>query len=138
MVMYATKLTRRKLVVGLLAVCAMVVGAGCWLLGGEADTASTAAEVSISCKLKTNDDRVAFLRDMAGKSMKTRCPNRDVRIPDTFDAAYQSYNESAKDTGAGSDPLSGQEMPAVRLSGAQRPERRNRGSRPIWCFTGTT
>jgi len=33
MVMYATKLTRRKLVVGLLAVCAMVVGAGCWQIG---------------------------------------------------------------------------------------------------------
>ena len=62
MVMYATKLTRRKLVIGLLALCAVVVGAGCWLWGGQEQAASAAAETSISCKLKTNDDRVAFLR----------------------------------------------------------------------------
>ncbi len=99
MVMYATKLTRRKLVVGLLAVCAMVVGAGCWLLGGEADTASTAAEVSISCKLKTNDDRVAFLRGYGWEVDENPVSEQDVRIPDTFDAAYQSYNELQKTQG---------------------------------------
>ncbi len=99
MVMYATKLTRRKLVVGLLAVCAMVVGAGCWLLGGEADTASTAAEVSISCKLKTNDDRVAFLRGYGWEVDENPASEQDVRIPDTFDAAYQSYNELQKTQG---------------------------------------
>lgn len=97
--MFATKLTRKKMIVGLLAVCAVVVGAGCWLLGGGEDTASTAAEVSISCKLKTNEDRVAFLRGYGWEIDENPVSEQDVRIPDTFDAAYQSYNELQKTQG---------------------------------------
>lgn len=98
MVMYATKLTRKKLIAGLLAVCAMVTGAGFWLFGDE-PAEQAAAEASISCKLKTNDERVAFLRGYGWEVDENPVAEQDVRIPDTFDAAYESYNELQKTQG---------------------------------------
>ena len=99
MIMYATKLTRRKLVIGLLALCAVVVGAGCWLWGGQEPAASAAAETSISCKLKTNEERVDFLRSYGWEVDANPIAEQDVRIPDTFDAAYESYNALQKTKG---------------------------------------
>lgn len=99
MVMYATKLTRRKLLVGLLAICAMVVGAGCLLFTSGDEATTVVAENSISCKLATNEDRVAFLRGYGWEIDVNPVAEQDVRIPDTFDAAYESYNELQKTQG---------------------------------------
>lgn len=99
MVMYTTKLTRRKIVVGLLAFCAMIAGTGYWIFGGRADAASAVAEISISCKMKNNEDRVAFLRGYGWEVDPSPVAEQDVRIPDTFDAAYESYNALQKTQG---------------------------------------
>lgn len=100
MVMYTTKLTRRKIVVGFLALCAVIVGTGYWLFGGgQENTASAVAETSISCKLKDNQDRVSFLRSYGWEIDESPAAEQDVRIPDTFDAAYESYNALQKTQG---------------------------------------
>ncbi|MBS5164543.1 MAG: DUF4830 domain-containing protein [Butyricicoccus sp.] len=100
MVMYTTKLTRRKIVVGFLALCALVVGTGYGLFGGRAeDAASAAAETSISCKLEGNEDRVSFLRSYGWEVEESPAAEQEVRIPDTFDAAYESYNALQKTQG---------------------------------------
>lgn len=99
MVMYATKLTRRKLVIGLLAMCAVVVGAGCWIVGKTTETISVSSETSIACKLKTNEDRVEFLRGYGWEVDPNPVVEQQVRIPDKFDAAYESYNAIQKTQG---------------------------------------
>ncbi len=99
MIMYTTKLTKKKIAVGLIALCAVIVGTGCWILGGRADTASAAAENNISCKLKSNEERVAFLRGYGWEVDESPAAEQDVRIPDTFDAAYESYNALQKTQG---------------------------------------
>ncbi len=99
MVMYTTKLTKRKIAVGLITLCAVIVGTGCWIFGGRADTASAVAETSISCKLKNNEERVAFLRGYGWEIDPSPAAEQEVRIPDTFDAAYESYNELQKTQG---------------------------------------
>lgn len=98
MVMYTTKLTRRKIVVGILALCAVIAGTGYWIFG-QGHAASAAAETSISCKLRENEDRVSFLRSYGWETDPTAVAEQDVRIPDTFDAAYESYNALQKTQG---------------------------------------
>lgn len=99
MLMYTTKLTRRKLVVGIVTLCAIVLGVGCWIVGSASETISVAGENSIACKLKTNDDRVAFLRGYGWDVDPNPVAEQEVRIPDTFDAAYESYNALQKTQG---------------------------------------
>lgn len=94
MVVYATKLTGRKIAVGVLAVCALVFCVGRIAMGGGEEAAAVSAEASasIACKLKTNEDRVGFLRGYGWEVDETPVTEQEVRIPDVFDAAYQSYN----------------------------------------------
>lgn len=99
MVVYATKLTRRKIAAGLLVLCALALGVGRLVVGGEPETVSVSAGDSIACKLKTNEDRVNFLRGYGWEIDETPVTEQAVRIPDVFDAAYQSYNELQKSQG---------------------------------------
>ena len=99
MVVYATKLTGRKIAAGLLVLCALALGVGRLVVGGEPETVSVSAGDSIACKLKTNEDRVNFLRGYGWEIDETPVTEQAVRIPDVFDAAYQSYNELQKSQG---------------------------------------
>lgn len=93
MVVFATKMTGRKLAAGALALCALILGAGRLIAGGMEPAVSVAAESGIACKLKTNADRVAFLRSYGWEVDETPVREQEVRIPEVFDAVYQSYNE---------------------------------------------
>ena len=62
MIVFAAKVSVRKIVVGVLAVGLVLVGAAALLpKTAEADTAVSAEGAALSAKLKTNEDRVALL-----------------------------------------------------------------------------
>ena len=100
MIVYATKLTVKKALVGLLAVAAVVWGIAALAPGGmESVAAAASGTADLSRKLKTNEERAAFLRSFGWEIDDTPLSETEVRIPDEFDAAYQSYNELQRSQG---------------------------------------
>lgn len=92
MIVYTTKLTVKKAVLGL-----AVLGAILWGITALAPHAvqSVATQIngSISQKLKDNDERVAYLHDFGWSVEETPIMEMEVQIPDTFDADYEAYNQ---------------------------------------------
>jgi hypothetical protein len=99
MIVYATKLTVKKAVCGVLAVCGLIWGAGA--LGDlHAAAVSVSGESgSIACKLRTNEERVEFLERFGISVEDTPVTEAEVRIPEVFDAEYTAYNELQKTMG---------------------------------------
>lgn len=98
MIVYATKLTVKKALVGMLAVAAVVWGIAALAPEGL-EAVSAAGTAELSQKLKTNEDRTAFLRSFGWEVDDTPLSETEVRIPDEFDEAYQSYNELQRSQG---------------------------------------
>lgn len=99
MVVYATKLTVKKAVCGVLAVCALVWGAGALSDLQEAAVSVSGGSSTIACKLKTNEERVDFLESFGIEVEDTPVTETEVRIPEVFDAEYTAYNELQKTMG---------------------------------------
>lgn len=100
MIVYATKLTIKKAVIGLLAVAAVVWGITALTPQGvQTVSAAATGSGSLSQKLKTNEDRVAFLRSYGWEVDDTPVTETEVRIPDQFDAAYEDYNQMQQKQG---------------------------------------
>lgn len=93
MFVYATKLTVKKLMIGLLAVAAVAWGISVLAPRESAESVSAETSASLSQRLKTNEDRVTFLQSYGWEIDGTPVTETEVRIPDAFDNAYQSYNE---------------------------------------------
>lgn len=98
MIVYATKLTVKKAAVGLLALAAVLWGVSTLSARG-ADVTSAAAEADLSRRLATNEARVEFLESYGWEVEQTPRSEVEVRIPDTFDAAYEEYNTLQKTQG---------------------------------------
>ena len=99
MIVYATKLTVKKAVCGVLAVCGLIWGAGAL---GDLHTAAVSVSGesgSIACKLRTNEERVEFLERFGISVEDTPVTEAEVRIPEVFDAEYTAYNELQKTMG---------------------------------------
>ena len=60
----------------------------------EYGTAGDVAVVSIQYgEVKTNDDRLAFIRQFGYSPVSEPAESAEVIIPETFDAVYEKYNE---------------------------------------------
>ena len=93
MIVFAAKVSVRKIVVGVLAVGLVLVGAAALLpKTAEADTAVSAEGAALSAKLKTNEDRVALLTACGWSVESEPVGTQEVQIPDTFDEVYEQYN----------------------------------------------
>ena len=96
MIVFAAKVSVRKIVVGVLAVGLVLVGAAALLpKTAEADTAVSAEGAALSAKLKTNEDRVALLTACGWSVDSEPVGTQEVQIPDTFDEIYEQYNAIA-------------------------------------------
>ncbi|WP_243107144.1 DUF4830 domain-containing protein [Butyricicoccus sp. OF10-2] len=84
MIVFAAKVSVRKIVVGVLAVGLVLVGAAALLpKTAEADTAVSAEGAALSAKLKTNEDRVALLTACGWSVENEPVGTQEVQIPDT-------------------------------------------------------
>lgn len=94
MIVFAAKVSVKKVVAGVLAVG--VVAAGVALLApGAAETVNTGAvqaEIDLDSKLRDNEQRVALLESYGWKVDPEPRSEREVQIPKTFDDTYQAYN----------------------------------------------
>lgn len=94
MIVYATKVSVKKAIAGVLVIGAVVWGVAA-LSPKAAETvgAETAAEeIRMDSKLKTNEQRVALLESYGWKVDPEPRSEREVQIPKTFDDTYQAYN----------------------------------------------
>ena len=97
MFVYATKLTARKAVAGLLALAAVI--GGVYLLRPGAETTAASGGASLSQKLETNEKRVEFLQSYGWEIDPTPVSETEVLIPEAFDETYAQYNELQKTQG---------------------------------------
>ena len=108
MIVFAAKVSVRKIVVGVLAVGLVLVGAAALLpKTAEADTAVSAEGAALSAKLKTNEDRVALLTECGWSVESEPVGTQEVQIPDTFDEVYEQYNAIQQAQGLDLTPYQG-------------------------------
>ena len=108
MIVFAAKVSVRKIVVGVLAVGLVLVGAAALLPGSaKTDTAVSAEGVTLDTKLKTNEDRVALLTQCGWSVESEPVGTQEVQIPDTFDEVYEQYNAIQQAQGLDLTPYQG-------------------------------
>ena len=93
MIVFAAKVSVKKVVAGVLAVGAVVLGVV--LLAPAAETVhaqTVSGEIDLDSKLKTNEQRVALLESYGWQVEPEPRSEREVQIPKTFDDTYQAYN----------------------------------------------
>lgn len=109
MIVFAAKVSVKKVVAGVLAVG--VVAAGVALLApGAAETVNTGAvqaEIDLDSKLRDNEQRVALLESYGWKVDPEPRSEREVQIPKTFDDTYQEYNAIQLEQGLDLVPYQG-------------------------------
>ncbi len=94
MIVYATKVSVKKAIAGVLMVGAVVLGVTV-LMPKTTETVSaqaTTEEMPLDTKLKTNEQRVALLESYGWKVEPEARSEREVQIPKIFDETYQNYN----------------------------------------------
>lgn len=106
MIVFAAKVSVKKIVAGVLAAGAVV--AGIVLLLPAAENAQiTVGEVGLDSKLKTNEQRVALLESYGWQVDPEPRSEREVQIPKTFDDTYQAYNAIQLEQGLDLTPYQG-------------------------------
>ncbi|MDO4271260.1 MAG: DUF4830 domain-containing protein [Eubacteriales bacterium] len=109
MIVYATKLSVKKAIAGVLVIGAVVWGVTALApKAAETVNAQTAAgEADLGAKFKTNEERVALLESYGWKVDPEPRSEREVQIPKTFDDTYQAYNAIQLGQGLDLTPFQG-------------------------------
>ncbi len=93
MIVIAAKVSVRKILACVLAAGTVLTGAAV-LLPADAQPAAAASEnMRLDVKLRTNEQRVALLRDCGWEVIEEPRGEREVQIPEEFDEVYDSYNQ---------------------------------------------
>lgn len=106
MIVFAAKVSVKKIVVGVLAAGAVVAGIVLLLPAAE-NAQTTVGEVGLDSKLKTNEQRVALLESYGWQVDPEPRSEREVQIPKTFDDTYQAYNAIQLEQGLDLTPYQG-------------------------------
>lgn len=109
MIVFAAKVSVKKVVAGVLVVGAVALGVAV-LAPAAAETVSASAaqgEVELDSKLKTNEQRVALLESYGWQVDPEPRSEREVQIPKTFDETYQAYNAIQLEQGLDLVPYQG-------------------------------
>ena len=109
MIVFAAKVSVKKVVAGVIAVGAVALGVAA-LAPAAAETVSASAsqgEMDLDSKLKTNEQRVALLESYGWTVDPEPRSEREVQIPKTFDDTYQAYNAIQLEQGLDLIPYQG-------------------------------
>ncbi len=103
MIVFTTKLTKKKIAIGVIVLCIIICSAVAALNGsGDVDSVTVLENGQKSLaniKLKTNADRVKLLEEYGWNLDKEPVETMEVRIPEKFDGVYNQYNEIQKKQG---------------------------------------
>ena len=106
MIVFAAKVSVKKIVAGVLAAGAVVAGIVLLLPAAE-NAQTTVGEVGLDSKLKTYEQRVALLESYGWQVDPEPRSEREVQIPKTFDDTYQAYNAIQLEQGLDLTPYQG-------------------------------
>lgn len=90
MIVFAAKVSVKKIALGLAALCAVVWGISTLTPRAAQSVAANTGE--IAQKLETNDERIAYLRSFGWDPAAAPEVEMEVQIPKEFDEAYTEYN----------------------------------------------
>lgn len=108
MIVYATKVSVKKTIAGVLLIGAVALGVAVLAPHVSGAAAQTAAgETGLSMKLKSNEDRVALLEGFGWSVDPEPRSEREVQIPKSFDETYQQYNAIQLEQGLDLTPYQG-------------------------------
>lgn len=109
MIVFAAKISVKKILACVLAAGAVFVGAAAlWPQEEDAQlTAASAAAADLAVKLRTNEQRVALLQSCGWEVADEPAGEREVQIPETFDEVYESYNALQQAQGLDLSPYRG-------------------------------
>ena len=97
MIVFTTKLTRRKLVSAVLVICILICSCFVFFRNSNVSESISVADESENqvriSKIKTNKDRVALLESYGWKVDEAPLETMEVRIPAEFEGVYEEYNE---------------------------------------------
>ncbi len=98
MIVITTRLTKRKFVAAILAVCILACSAVVVMNRGKNSEITDVANMK-DVKLKNNEDRTALLEGYGWVIEKEPLEFMEVKIPNEFDGVYNEYNEIQKNQG---------------------------------------
>ncbi len=109
MIVYATKISVKKAIAGVLLIGAVVWGVAALApqTAGTDGAQTAAGELGLDTKLKTDEQRVALLESYGWKVDPEPRGEREVQIPKTFDDTYQAYNAIQLSQGLDLTPFQG-------------------------------
>ncbi len=114
MVVFTAKITRRKIVMGMLALCVIVFSAVSVIMNsGEETVVSVSDETQptiVERKVKSNEERVSLLRECGWEVDNEPIEFIEVKIPEKFDGVYTEYNELQKGQGMDLSRFSGKRV----------------------------
>ena len=109
MIVFAAKVSVKRVVAGVIAIGAVALGVAV-LAPAAAETVSASVsqgEMDLDSKLKTNEQRVALLESYGWTVDPEPRSEREVQIPKTFDDTYQAYNAIQLEQGLDLIPYQG-------------------------------
>ncbi len=115
MLVVTTKLTRRRIVAGIMAIGFLISGITLCIsrfdesqiVNGEIET----AEMNIkTLKLKTAEDRITLLKQLGWEVQEDPVEFREITIPEEFDPIYSEYNELQKKQGLNLEKFAGKRV----------------------------
>ena len=114
MIVFTAKLTRRKLVSGILAMCILICSVVVLVRNSSRDedvlVAGNTQSVQTNAKIRTNDERVAFIESYGWSIDKEPIEFMEVKIPEKFDGVYDEYNSIQKQQGLDLTKYSGKRV----------------------------
>jgi len=99
MLVVTTKLTRQKMVAGVLLMGFLLCGVIALVADRNAAEIAVSASVERPEKIKTAEDRISLLESFGWQVEKDPVEFMEVTIPSEFDATYAQYNEVQKEQG---------------------------------------
>ena len=121
MIVFAAKISVKKILACVLAAGTVFVGAAALRPQGDAQTASASAAASLDVKLRTNEQRIALLRDCGWEVSEEPRGEREVQIPEEFDEVYDSYNQIQQAQGLDLAPYKGKRATLFTYEVANHP-----------------
>ena len=103
MIVFTTKLTKKKIAIGAIVLCLLICSViAVFNRDGNMDSVTVlenGQKSSANMKIKTNSDRIALLEEYGWKADEEPIETMEVRIPEKFDGVYNEYNEIQKKQG---------------------------------------
>ncbi len=90
MIVFAAKISVKKIAIGLAALCAVIWGISALTPRAAQSVAASTGEIAQN--LETNAERIAYLRAFGWEPAAAPAVEMEVQIPKAFDEAYTEYN----------------------------------------------